>query len=146
MEFKIPFHSVIDIITNSSTEIYTYSNGSEKAFKEVIEEMFKINGLDKKFDDVFIATINSDIYSYTESDLMPKDMTSDDVNKLLKDIENGVAEKPQWMKDVEEENNWDYFTPETYLTIRTKDDKYEKFGKLVTSFLYSTSHEATYNG
>jgi len=147
MEFKIPFHSVIDIITNSSTEIFTYSGSSIGAFKELITEMFKIHGVDKSFDDVFIATISCDDYVYSESDLCPEDVSHEDVKQLLEDIKSGKIEKPKWMDDVEEEeDSWSYYMPSTYLVINTKDDKYEQFAKLAKSFLYSTDHEATRNG
>lgn len=146
MEFKINIHSVIDIITNSSTEIYTYSEGTIEPLKKLIDEMFKMHGIDKKFDDVFIATVNSDIYDYSESENKPEELSGDDVNALLDDIKNGKIEKPDWMNEVESNENWNDYTPQTYLSIVTKDEKYNEFAALVKSFLYSTNQEACYNG
>lgn len=147
MEFKINIHSVIDIITNSSTEIYTYSDGTIEPLKKLVNEMFKIHGIDKTFDDVFIATVNSDIYVYTEYEDKPDELSNDEINSLFTDIQQGKAEKPQWMKDAEsQENSWTYYSPETYLSIITKDKKYDEFAMLVKSFLYSTDQEACYNG
>jgi hypothetical protein len=49
---KIKFHSLTDIITNSSTTIYTYSDKSSKACKEMVDEIFETLGIDKSCDDV----------------------------------------------------------------------------------------------
>ena len=50
---KLPLHSLTDLITNSSTVIYTYSDNSEKALREMIDEIFHVLGVKKKCDDVF---------------------------------------------------------------------------------------------
>ena len=59
-KIKINLHSIIDLITNSSTEIYTYSDGSLAACKEMIDEFFKVMGIDKTCDDVFELSIDTD--------------------------------------------------------------------------------------
>jgi hypothetical protein len=60
MKTKINLHSVIDLITNSSTEIYTYSSGSLAACKEMINEFFKVAGIEKTCDDIFELSIDTD--------------------------------------------------------------------------------------
>jgi hypothetical protein len=50
---KIKIHSVVDVITNSSTVIYTYQDGSEKPVRELIEEIFKLSNITENIDDVF---------------------------------------------------------------------------------------------
>jgi hypothetical protein len=54
---KIPLHSITDLITNSSTTIYTYSDASEAAMRAMIDEFFKTFGIDKKCDDVFTLMV-----------------------------------------------------------------------------------------
>jgi len=57
METKINVHSVIDLITNSSTELFMDFSGSIKPLKELINEIFIIGGIDKTCDDVFELSI-----------------------------------------------------------------------------------------
>ena len=61
---KIPFHSFIDVITNSSTE--TYIKAHSKAQETVIEVMDKIlkqAGSDKKTEDIYdIEIVGPEIY------------------------------------------------------------------------------------
>ena len=50
---KINIQSVSDIITNSSTEVYTiYSIRDKQAIKEIVNALLSING-DLQFDDLF---------------------------------------------------------------------------------------------
>jgi hypothetical protein len=52
--FKFNIHSMVDVITNSSTVIYTYEDGCELPAKELINEMLKLSGeTDKTCDDIF---------------------------------------------------------------------------------------------
>jgi len=50
---KIALHSVVSLITNSSTEFYTDFSDSLEPCKDMINEMFRSCGIDKKCDDVF---------------------------------------------------------------------------------------------
>lgn len=54
MEIRIPMHSIIDVITNSSTEIFTSasSNGVSYA-KEMVEKILQAAGSDKTVDELF---------------------------------------------------------------------------------------------
>lgn len=151
---KIPVHSIIDLITNSSTEIFTYSEGSEKAFEEMIDELFKTFNIDKKCEDVFDMVILCDeSYEYGEhleeldGDL-PEGITEDtDIKKLYGDVKSGKISKPKWFNDAEaRESRCEYFTPDTYLYLNPKEKKYEKLAELVHKFLYSTNHDGVYNG
>ena len=52
--FKFNIHSIVDVITNSSTVIYTYEDGCEAPAKELINEMLKLSGEpDKRAEDIF---------------------------------------------------------------------------------------------
>ncbi len=49
---KCKFHSIVDVITNSSTVIFTYQN-SVSASKELVAEILKMSGSSLSPDDVF---------------------------------------------------------------------------------------------
>ena len=50
------------------------------------------------------------------------------------------------MKDAEENYDYSDFAPSTVLNIVPKQPEFEKLAKLISNFLYSTSHEANYDG
>ena len=152
---KIKLHSFTDLITNSSTVIFTYSDGSEVALKEMVEEFFKSFGVDKKFDEVFkTVVLCDDSYRYSEyldkfdDEDYPEGITKDtDIDQLYRDVASGKVEKPEWFNTVEEEeNDYDYFAPSTDLYIIPLSTEYEPLAKAIRGFLYSTSHEATRDG
>lgn len=72
--------------------------------------------------------------------------TSDKINYvsiIIDQILTGKIEKPAWMIKVEQEYScFDCYSPSTFLMLKSKDEKYESLGKLLTNFLYSTSHSA----
>ena len=168
---KIPLHSITDKITNSSITIFTYSEGSIDACKELINEIFKTFGVDKKCDDVFILTLLAEdfeiYYEYFEDDddededdkngseEDEKGLISEDelqqlnvdkrekyIESLIEDIYNGKVEKPKWMLKAEQKTNYYDLSPSTSLYIVSKEPQFEKLAKLIKEFLYSTEHEA----
>jgi hypothetical protein len=157
---KIKLHSMTDLITNSSTVIYTYSEASKEACEKMIDAIFETFGIDKKCSDVFtlsIATENIDEYicESDPDDDTPDDMLDDDgdcfdsdkVSKLLEDIESGAVEQPEWLTNkIESISDSRDYPLETTLIITPKDEKYNKMAELVSSFLYSTDHEAGRDG
>ena len=61
--FKINIHSIIDVITNSSTEIFvTAKADSERYTKELIDLILKEGGSDKSCDDLFVVNYIPDDY------------------------------------------------------------------------------------
>ena len=58
--FAINVHSQTDLITNSSTTIYTFSENSPKAMKEMVNEFFKAFGIDHKCEDIFSMVVLSE--------------------------------------------------------------------------------------
>jgi hypothetical protein len=155
--FKIPIHSTTDLITNSSTVIFTYSHGCEKPMEEMVNEIFKTFGVDKTFDQVFDSVVLcDDDYKYSEyistlaenGDTYPEGIDDNtDVSNLVELVKTGKTPKPDWFNTVEEiQDSYDYFLPSTMLYLIPKEKEYEKLGKLITAFLYSTDHEATRDG
>jgi hypothetical protein len=61
MEIKIPIHSVIDVITNSSTEIFTFAkNNAVELCHEAINEILKVSRSEKKSEELFDVYIEPD--------------------------------------------------------------------------------------
>lgn len=61
MEMKIKMHSLIDVITNSSTEIFiTMGSKSVEGMFEIFNEVLKIAGSDKKAEELFDIKIEQD--------------------------------------------------------------------------------------
>lgn len=151
----IPVHSLIDLITNSSTEIFVHSENSVKPAKELLTEFLKLNGIDKKCDEVFDVIVQHEEYrieqilhygnideksakkifgkdtkmtSYGEPDVS-NEQVEEAAKKVIKDIEEGKP-IPKWL----DENS---YHSETKLIIKSKDSKYDKFLSLLSTFLYS---------
>lgn len=157
-ELRIKLHSMTDLITNSSTVIYTYSDASLGACRDMIDEAFRVLGVDKKCDDVFTLFITSDVYYYDICDTEPTDDTpkefvgedgefiSDKVEELLKQIKNGLT-PPEWLNKIVKkiDDRRDYPTENT-LVVKAKAPEFEKLSDLIKAFLYSTHHEATRDG
>jgi hypothetical protein len=158
----IKIHSLTDLITNSSTVIYTYSDRSPKALKEMIDEIFKVLGVEQKCKDVFDISVgaeNDQLFDFImdcDEDFLPKEIIENDyseahkwLNKIFLDIESGAIKKPAWIKKAEksfEEQDCDGFPPDTTMCVKAKDPKYEKLADLVVKFLYSTDHEGSRDG
>jgi hypothetical protein len=143
--FKLKLHSSVDLITNSSTVIFTYSEGSIPKLKELINEILKMSNENLFFDDVFNAEVFCDDYIYLDHVESPLNNSSE-LQELKENILKGVQKKPDWMIEIEEEGNWSGYNESTYLEIYPKDKKYEGLSKKVIDFLYSTNHEATSEG
>lgn len=148
---KLKIHSIVDLITNSSTVIFTYSEGSLPALKELVNEMLKTFGKTETFDDVFYAEVFlEEDYDYIEfyenlekvESYEPIDAAY--IGKMKHHILTGEIPKPQWMLDAEgAEDNYNYYRHDTVLEIVPKDEKYKELAKLLLKYLYSTDHEAT---
>jgi len=54
----IPFHSLVELITNSSSETYISSDANTiKALKALVDNILELAGSTQKFDDLFTADI-----------------------------------------------------------------------------------------
>jgi len=148
---RIPVHSIIDLITNSSTEIFVTSENSLKPAKELLKELLKINGSDKKVDEVFEISIEidkDDIIGYlTDScEYENKELYEElgfaqmtDYKKQAKHAEKiaqEILEGQRPMFEIEGEQ-----PISTYLKVVSKDPAYDKFLKILKEFLYSPEYE-----
>lgn len=158
---KLKIHSTVDLITNSSTVIFTYSEGSLPTLKQLVNEMLKSFDKIETFDDIFYAEVFlEDCYKYFETEKAIVEELEEDGKSIFDELswteqasllENiklqvlkGEIEKPEWMVQAENSYNYDDYRPDTILEILPKYDKYEALAKRLTNFLYSTDHEASY--
>lgn len=152
---KIKLHSSVDLITNSSTVIFTYQDGSLAPLKELVNEMLKTFDRTETFDDIFYAEVFlDDDYKYYDSDeeedpcpFASADNPDEQLKELKLQILKGEIEKPKWMLDVENsESGYNYYLPDTCLEILPKDEKYSALANRLLSYLNSPNHEATRDG
>jgi hypothetical protein len=129
--FKIKVHSAVDLITNSSTVIYTYSEGSLEAVKGLVNEMLKVFGIEETFDNIFYAGVLPDEYS--DSVELP-----DNYEELEIKYIKGEIEKQDWMQNIA----YGYYGGNTSLHLIPKDEKYSELANRLLKYLYSTEHEA----
>ena len=138
---------MVQLITNSSTVIFTYSEGAVESVKELINEILKLEGSDKKADDLFyIDTFLDELYCYTESESCPDEIDYNNIENFVDEILTEKIEKPKWMNEVEDGEDYDYYRRSNSLYIKAKDEKYSNLVNKLLKYLYSTGHEATRDG
>jgi len=138
--FKLNIHSIVDVITNSSTVIYTFQDNVEEA-KELLQEVLNLVGNKEKVDDVFyIDTFLEEEEIYLdylpEMDSYHREYPEREklFETIKEDIFTGKMKKPEWMKECEEEKP-------TSLHIVPKNGKYEELAKKTLKFLNSVTCE-----
>lgn len=142
----VKLHSLIDLITNSSTEIFVHSDDSIEPAKDLLNEFLKLNGSNQKWDEVFEISLVEDettILDYMEyrldddmeefNKIFPDDIFNKEIAlAYISDVFKGIIETPDWWLDE--------FDIQTFLKIKCKDSKYDHFLELLDKFLYSPSY------
>lgn len=158
-------HSFVDVITNSSSIIYSDYSGSVEAAKELIAECIKALGVTASPDDMFwfAALYDAETYikyaiRYYNSSEEHRETTPDfrsmsyawraeTCNKIIKQVAKCEIEKPDWMIYAEEKAYDDFVCCEcdgkTFWLI-PKETKYESLAASIRKFLYSPVQEACY--
>ncbi len=155
---KLGFHSMVDVITNSSTTIFTYSDGSVAPAMRLVDEILKLMGSSETANDIFYMDVfvDDDYYSdhlydggegcpegFNDLDWKGKNEFIDDViQKVLKE----EIERPEWMIEVDNSDNYDGYRYPTTIYILPKDVKYQALAEKLDKFLYSTSADAFRDG
>lgn len=148
--FKISFHSVCDLITNSSSTIFSWYDGSVNACKELINEILQTFGVDKTADDLFFIGAFADdmsyyAYNHDESAQDIPEMSYETEEQLIKQILRGEIEKPEWMINLETQaKEYDNYNDISFY-IEAKEPQYEVIAEKIKAFLYSPSHQEAYN-
>lgn len=163
MQFKIKVHSIVDVITNSSSVIYTWEDGSDKALKKMIDEFLKSIGSPLKFEDMFFAKVVPDLDSldniFDSDDEDEQDEELSDVRKIYEE-DDGMAyfrdetekfirdeiPEPKWMKALREHENYNGYNTDTSLVIIPKDSKYKELAEKIVGFFRTRDQEASYDG
>jgi len=86
--FKLSVHSVIDLITNSSTEIFVDFSNSIKPVKELVNEFLKVQESDKTCDDIFDIRIENAVQGEDPGELVftVKDSEYSDLARLIEKV------------------------------------------------------------
>ena len=160
---KVNFHSAVDIITNSSTTIFTYSEGCDRKALELIDEFIKVLGSDKKAEDMFYIGVFCSISDYMEKVYDLDENSEDDldipdgllegnykesgaiVEETFLKVMKGEIGRPEWMIAVDESTNYMEYNYDSSLYIVPKEEKYKELGEKIRDFLYSTDHDGCYN-
>lgn len=160
MEMRIPVHSIVDVITNSSTVIYTeaHSNTVEMA-KTLFSEILEAAGSPLTADDVFDFSTqvlpDGDLGEWLDE--IESDGHPDDISAWVREIEEiaGWKERTDRAKELAEQNkdrileylnelgesDWDDYPKRLlHLVVKTKDGKdfpfMEKFEALFAITAY----------
>jgi hypothetical protein len=149
--FKFSIHSIVDVITNSSTVIYTWQDSISEA-KELLQEVLKLSGVEKNVDDLFCFGVflsDNDDYAEMLNDASPDEISEfpadwpegyeaqDDYLESLKErVMKGETVKPRWMDDLEKGDGYD-FALSTSLHIISKKETYKPIIDKMIRFLNS---------
>jgi hypothetical protein len=156
--FKINIHSIVDVITNSSTTIYTYQDNVKEA-KELLQEVLSLLGSKENVDDVFGFGVFLDDTDYYIESLDERDDVDgwDDFNweekdiyisKLQLQIVKKEVHKPNWMIEIEKdmsEDSYEY-AKGTSLHIHAKNDKFTSLAEKALAFLNSSTADGGFDG
>ena len=162
MEILVKPHSHVSVITNSSTVIYTqFHDSAVTETYELINEVLKVAGSDKKAEDLFDVSVHPDmdrVHDYLgdlDGDDMEDIANNEELLSILREYCNyrtkyNAAEIKwevfsKWEDDVlipilEKDGNWKLFIDDetnmdTYLKIVSKDESKstKDLGKLISN-------------
>lgn len=139
MMVKINVHSIVDLITNSSTSIFTFYDKSVDIAKEMINEFLLVLGHEgKTWKDFFVIGVflDADIYQYTASDISDVDVSYEQINDLIHNILHGRIEKPEWMKEIEK-SYADEYGRGNEIYIESLEPEYDKLASDISKLIVS---------
>ena len=143
-------HSIVDVITNSSTVIYTYQDNSIEPAKELVNEMLKLSGItDKTADDIFCFNVlyNLEVLHDLYHDNIDPGY-NDRYDKIDSYITNCIQNNdiPNWMTpNYSDYSSYDLPRP-TELYITVKEPQYQNLADKLLIFLNSPNMESRYDG
>lgn len=152
-ELRIKIHSVVDVITNSSTTIYTMAGaGTIKTIKLMVDSILTIAGSDLKAEDMFDFELEvagegdfrwDKWYSETPE---VQDLKWDDRRAAYDEYVKGIKEsgvEPDWWSEYE---GSDYSYEDVYLHVTAKLENYDAAAKILDNLSDLFSHEAERDG
>lgn len=133
---KFSFHSICDLITNSSTTIFSWYDDSVEACRSLINEILVTFNIDQSADDMFY--INAFLDDYYKGEI--PDITLEELDDLKLEILREKVEKPAWMIKAEEQaKEWDK-CQSIMFHIEAKEPRYQEIANKIQWFLYSPKH------
>ena len=152
----LDLHSAVDVITNSSTTIYTYEWGCEGPAQQLIDEVLRLQGSDKKWSDVVYMGVfcSEDDYIYRTDDWddvpnAPENRNErrDWIKSQIISVMKGEIDRPEWMSRVEDDDHGgDGYPPKSRLTILVKDEQYADLAKYIKSLVSGVDADGGYSG
>ena len=152
----LDLHSAVDVITNSSTTIYTYEWGCEGPAQDLIDEVLRLQGSDKKWSDVVymgvFCSVDDYIYRTHDWDVVPNAPESwnerrDWIESQIISVMKGEMDRPEWMTRVEDDDyGGDGYPPKSRLTILVKDEQYADLAKYIKSLVSGVDADGGYSG
>jgi hypothetical protein len=149
-------HSAVDVITNSSTTIYTYEWGCEGPAQDLIDEVLRLQGSDKKWSDVVymgvFCSVDDYIYRNHDWDVVSNAPESwnerrDWIESQIISVMKGEMDRPEWMSRVEDDDyGGDGYPPKSRLTILVKDEQYADLVKYIKSLVSGVDADGGYSG
>lgn len=151
----IKIHSFIDVITNSSTEIYVQASESTiKSVKELVNGLLKMGGSTKTADDLFTFELIDPGFAdrvwdaawhYLSDEEAPDDETGDQYEQRVKDLVDAVDKKnpPEWYQyflDREDES----YKHDVDLVVTARDPEAAGVAKILSSLSGLFDMEASY--
>lgn len=149
----ITIQSISDIITNSSTEVYTiYTKNDIKTIKSIVNALLAVNG-DSTFDDLFDIEliINDSVFEYLWNDsteLQKEYPNEDDFIEYLETCTN--QEDLDRFEDIWYDTRWEYYISfyDGYsVTLKPGIEKTEKLEQAISAIQTLDSifnHEVSY--
>ena len=149
--YKIKLHSIVDVITNSSTVIYTYQDKCVEPFKEMIDAIAKTFGIDKTCDDMFDVFVSCDSFDYAIDRL--EDLDDDNLNEdlvIIKNMDDWYQQEEalkEYIKNGGDTSDIIYEDDQTDTSINIvpKDEKYKFIAEASIKFLNSPYTEEGYD-
>ena len=135
----ITIQSISDIITNSSTEVYTiYTKNDIKTIKSIVDALLAVNG-DSTFDDLFDIEllINDSVFEYLWNDsteLQQEYPNEEDFNKYLETCTN--QKDLDRFESIWYDTRWDYYISfyDGYsVTLKPGIEKTEKLEQAISA-------------
>ncbi len=141
----IPVHSFVDLITNSSSEVYVMADeGTISAIKDIINHLLKIGGGTQSADDIFEFDLITRVSSFNS--ITPAGYEKYDAMISKKEFE-ALKAKGEFADDPEFEKECDgYSYQETFVRVTAKDPSNAEVAKLLSNLDDLFQLEASYNG
>jgi len=119
MEMLVKIHSFIDVITNSSTEMFLVMNSfAVKGMFEVIDEILRVAKSDKKAEDIFDIEVERDWDKLTEGFMEYyhySDYSKKRENDCYNETERVLIENAEAIKDWNKRNEYEQAIVTPYL-------------------------------